>query len=128
MPCHGHRYTRHPAAQITDVADSQAGGEQISWQNGIHQSPDGTHPQGQQQLEKDKTWQPPARSAAWGMRVSAADIDLNSLQYIGERSAVAASDGRTVPSTTQSCPTSRAQKTSLLECCDPCGRRVNIAI
>ena len=70
-------------AQITDVADSQAG-EQNSWQNGGHQESERMRSQGQQHVAKDRAWQPPARSAAWGMRVSAADIDLNSLQYVGE--------------------------------------------
>ncbi len=87
----------YSTAQITDVAYSLAGGEQSGWQNGVHEASDGKHLQGQQQLAKGKEWQPPARSAAWGMRVTAADIDLNTLQYVGKHYAVAVSEGRAVP-------------------------------
>ena len=66
------------------MADNQAGGDLNSWQNGVYKASEGMHPQSQQCAARGGSWQPPARSAAWGMRVSAVDIDLNSLQYVGE--------------------------------------------
>ena len=66
------------------MAESQAG-EHVSWQNGVHGEFRRTDPQGhQQQPAEGRSWRPPARNDAYGMLVSVTDIDLNSLQYIGE--------------------------------------------
>jgi hypothetical protein len=70
------------ALQIKDVAESSAE-NQGGRQNGVSNAPADGERRGQESATHGKLWQPPERSAARGTRVALADIDLNSLQYIG---------------------------------------------